>query len=197
MLPISIINVRRQEMSRNKDLIKLVDNEVLSAMVRKIYYQMNPYLNEHTLRLLAGSLADSLGYGGTKLVSQATGISSPTITSGRRELTGLLHQSAYAYSQSDEKDIVEAPPIDRIRRSGGGRKSSVSSDARIRAALLELIAPRTVENPETHEKRCDLSARQLARELQSQGFQISHTCVGLILKDFGYTTYSKKPLKSI
>ncbi|MDR1639665.1 MAG: hypothetical protein LBC41_14135 [Clostridiales bacterium] len=184
-------------MSRNKDLIKLVDNEVLSAMVKKIFYQMNPYLNEHTLRLMVGSLADALGYGGTKLVSQATGISPPTITSGRRELNGLLNQSAYAYSKdANAEETVTAPPVDRIRRSGGGRKSSVTSDERIRSALFDLIYPKTYEDPDTHEKRCDLSARQLARELQSKGFQISHTCVGMILKEFGYTTYVKKPTNS-
>lgn len=62
-------------------------------------------LNEKHRRWVAGLLSEVIGYGGTKWVSEVSGLDPKTIRRGRRDLdTGL-----------------EDVPSKRVRRSGGGR----------------------------------------------------------------------------
>jgi hypothetical protein len=60
-------------------------------------------LDERQRRLFAGLEAEKLGHGGHQRLSLITGLSVKTIARGRREL--------------DEPDVLE-----RIRKSGGGRR---------------------------------------------------------------------------
>ena len=65
--------------------------------------------NERLRRLLAGFLADQLGYGGVSRVACITGLDRRTITRGRSEL--------HAPDDSGTRHVGS-----RVRRSGGGRK---------------------------------------------------------------------------
>ena len=64
-------------------------------------------LDEQQRRWLAGAEAKRLGHGGTKRLSQITGLHVNTIRRGRRELHTNLEQR----------------PIERVRVKGGGRKA--------------------------------------------------------------------------
>jgi hypothetical protein len=88
-----------------------------------------PNLDERQRRLLAAAEARSLGYGGIRRVSRASGISHTTI---RRALEQL---------------DAPPPPTGHVRRPGGGRKRVRDKSPAILAALEGLIAPETRGDP--------------------------------------------------
>jgi len=54
--------------------------------INKRYQWLAPWLDERRLRLYVGAAALALGYGGPTVVSQATGVSRPTMMTGGKEL---------------------------------------------------------------------------------------------------------------
>ena len=78
-----------------------------SEDIREKFMRIAGHLDEKTKRLWCANEAISIGWGGITLVSQATGLSRMTITTGIQELTGGNDLSTTA-----------------IRRKGGGRKKS-------------------------------------------------------------------------
>jgi hypothetical protein len=77
---------------------------------KELHRQQNQFLerlDEQQRRWYVALEAKKIGHGGTKLMSQITGMHVNTIRRGRRELESNL----------------ENRPTDRIRASGGGRKS--------------------------------------------------------------------------
>lgn len=81
--------------------VELMISEPVEAHVKLVCGQ----LNEKHRRWVAGLLAEVVGYGGTKWVSDITGLDPKTIRQGRRDLqTGLTDD-----------------PQGRVRRAGGGR----------------------------------------------------------------------------
>src|ERR1700680_805419 len=92
--------------------------------IKHRYERVAGELNERTRRLLAASEAMGIGWGGVSVVSRATGLSRQVISQGIREL-----QEGAKVSEG------------RIRRSGGGRKSTVSKDPRLREDLERLVEP--------------------------------------------------------
>jgi Rhodopirellula transposase DDE domain len=95
-----------------------------------------------------------------------------THTIGRREL-GACQQAP----------LPEAKR--RIRHPGGGRKRLTAQDARVLQALDALVEPTARGDPVSPLRWTCKSTRKLEAELQSQGFHISHTKVGQLLKDLG------------
>src|ERR1700730_10812361 len=83
-------------------------------------------LNERTRRLVAASEAMALGWGGISAVSRATGLSRQAISQGIKEL------------QNGERSTEG-----RIRRTGGGRKTTVSKDPKLSEDLERLVEPVT------------------------------------------------------
>jgi DNA-binding phage protein len=69
-------------------------------------------LDERTRRLVAAAEALTLGWGGVSLAARATGFSRRTIQRGMQELQQPSQVSA-----------------GRVRKPGGGRKTTVSQDA--------------------------------------------------------------------
>ncbi|MDR1640609.1 MAG: hypothetical protein LBT59_13010 [Clostridiales bacterium] len=123
-------------MDTGKDIIKLVDNDILLRIVKQHYKIMNPFLNERSRRQYVAAFADVLGYGGAKLVSEATGVSKSVIVKGHKELLGLDNQTSNAElvragGDGDDDDKYGNDP-DRIRRLGGGRFKTVLVDEEIR-----------------------------------------------------------------
>lgn len=88
-----------------------------------------PCLDERQRRLLAAAEARSLGYGGIRRVSRASGLSHATIQKALKEL--------------------DAPPDPnrRARRLGGGRKKIHEKTPAILDTLEALIAPETRGDP--------------------------------------------------
>ena len=75
----------------------------LEEKIRIKYQSLGLMLNEKTRRIWAATEALALGYGGTSLVSRATGISRRAILVGSKEV-----------------ERGDAPEPGRIRRAGGG-----------------------------------------------------------------------------
>ena len=78
--------------------------------VKELHAQMNQFLSrldEQQRRWYAALEAKKLGHGGTKRMSQITGMHANTIRRGRREL----------------EEQLENCPDQRLRQVGGGRKS--------------------------------------------------------------------------
>jgi Rhodopirellula transposase DDE domain len=75
----------------------------------------------------------------------------------------------------------------QIRRSGGGRKPLVESDAGLMEALLALIEPSTRGDPESPLRWTYKSVRRLATELSAQGHPISRTVVCELLHELNFS----------
>mgnify|MGYP003790445565 FL=1 len=121
------------------------------------YDYINRFLNEKTRRLFLASEAKTIGWGGIEKVSRATGVSSDTISKGCKEL-------------EDEPEIIESG---KIRKSGGGRKKLVDTDATLLSDLDNLIEPTTRGDPESPLRWTCKSTRKLARELKNRLLAVS------------------------
>ena len=125
-------------------------------------------------RLFAANEAKVFGHGGITLAQKATGVARNSIKQGLKELS------------SKDKGLLSSPAT-RIRKVGGGRKASVKKDENLRVALENLVEPTTLGDPESPLRWTCKSLRQLESELRSQGFSVSHTSVGNLLKEMGYS----------
>src|SRR5262249_16134276 len=95
------------------------------AAIRARYDAVSPHLDEKGLRLFAASEARAAGRGGGWAGGgwEVTGMARSTIGRGLKELAA--------------NDA--APPEDRVRRTGGGRKRATAKQPSLVKALLELI----------------------------------------------------------
>ncbi len=143
--------------------------------VREKYIAIAEDLDERGRRRWAGAEARSLGWGGVSTVSEATGISDRTIRTGIKEL-----------------DNPNAAPSNKQRRSGGGRRSREIEQPKLIEALELLIEPDTRGDPCTPLRWTCKSTRTLARELTSQGYQISSTKIGQLLRVQGYSLQANR-----
>ena len=128
-----------------------------------------PHLNERSRRLLAAAEAEQIGYGGVSLVSRASGLSRVTIIKGIQELS------------------TPALPVERIRRSGGGRHSLVQHDPQLPTLLESLVEPLTRGDPESPLRWTCKSTRTLAGELTDRQHAISHEKVAQLLRGMNYS----------
>jgi transposase len=132
-------------------------------------------LNERTRRLVAASEALAMGWGGVSAVARATGLSRKAISHGIKEL--------------QEKGGTSAG---RVRRIGGGRKTTVSKDPSLVADLERLVEPLTRGDPESALRWTCKSVRKLAEELNQQGHQVSHQFVSELLHELGYSLQANR-----
>src|SRR5947209_3080521 len=132
-------------------------------------------LNERTRRLLAASEAMLIGWGGIATVSRATGLSPKAISQGIKQL-----QNGVRVSEG------------RIRRTGGGRKKTVTKDPQLCKDLEGLVEPVTRGDPESPLRWTCKSVRKLAQELNRQGHQISHQLVSELLHELGYSLQANR-----
>jgi transposase len=132
-------------------------------------------LDERGRRRWAATEARSLGRGGISAVAEATGMSGHTIRKGIAEL-----------------ECPEPLPPGRQRRSGGGRKRHVEVHPDLAGALDNLISPTTRGEPTNPLRYTCKSTTALANELRTQGFQISPSSVGRMLKELGYSLQANR-----
>jgi len=142
--------------------------------IRERYANIEWALNEKLRRLFAANEAKVFGHGGITLAQKATGVARNSIKQGIKELA------------SKKDGIVSSSPI-RVRKVGGGRKASVKKDKELLAALESLVEPTTLGDPESPLRWTCKSLRQLESELCSQGFSVSHTSIGNLLKEMGFS----------
>lgn len=129
--------------------------------------------DERLRRLYAASEAKAIGHGGITLVQKATGVARNSIKQGLKEL-------------SQQAEVEEVAP-QRIRLAGGGRKASIKKDKKLRVVLEKLIEPVTRGDPESPMRWTCKSLRQLESELRTQGYVVSHSSIGSLLKELGYS----------
>jgi len=125
------------------------------------------HLDEKTKRLFCATEANVLGHGGIKKVAQATKVSPKTISKGIKEL-----------KETNDLDKKEK----KIRKSGGGRKKAINKNPELEKCLLELVEPTVRGEPQSSLQWTTKSLRNLSKQLQEQGFDVSHVVVGDILK---------------
>jgi transposase len=135
-------------------------------------------LDERSRRLAAAAESLAIGRGGIAAVAQATGMSRPSIRLGLSEL----------------KQPAAHPP-NRIRRPGGGRKSTVSQDPELVRDLERLVEPVTRGDPESPLRWTCKSLRKLAAELGAMGHKTSHRMVGELLHHLGYSLQANSKTK--
>src|SRR5919198_611636 len=110
-----------------------MDKEALIARIRKRYTRAAETLDERGRRTLAAAEALTVGWGGVSVVARATGLSRATIGLGVKELRGTV--------------AVAAPG--RVRRVGGGRKTTVAKDPSVLANLERLVEPTAWGDPQS------------------------------------------------
>jgi transposase len=141
------------------------------AAVGRRFAAIAPFLDERQRRLWLGVEAREVGHGGVSAVARATGISRPTV--------------AKAVGELDEPG--EALTGGRVRRRGGGRKPAAVTDPGLAAALERLVDPATRGDPESPLLWTSKSTRELADTLGEADHHVSHTLVGRLLKQLGYS----------
>jgi transposase len=145
----------------------------IESAIRNRYLSLEWTLDERLRRLYAAAEAKALGHGGVTLVWKATGVAKGSIQQGLKELEQRV-------------DAVE-PNSQRIRKIGAGRKASVTNDAELLSALESLVEPVTRGDPESPLRWTCKSLRQLESELVAQGYTVSHSSIGGLLKGLGYS----------
>jgi hypothetical protein len=143
--------------------------------IREKYTALVEDLDERGRRRWAATEARSLGRGGVAAVAQATGISDRTIRNGICEL-----------------DDPNAVPLDRQRHAGAGRPCLEKQQIDLVMALESLVDAGTRGDPMSPIRWICESTRGLAKELQRQGYQISSTKVGQLLRGQGYSLQSNR-----
>src|SRR5688572_24917231 len=125
-----------------------------------------PHLNERQRRLALATEARLLGHGGVRAVARTAGVSETTVRKGVFEL------------EAGGEPLAEG----RVRRTGGGRKSSAKLDPGLTTALLALVEPDERGDPMSPLRWTTKSLRNLAQELTRQGHPVSAMTVGNLLK---------------
>jgi transposase len=143
--------------------------------IRDKYRAIVADLDERARRRWAAAEARSLGWGGVTAVAMATGISDRTIRNGIREL-----------------DDPSALPPDRQRTPGAGRRTREQEDPGLIEALEALMEPISRGDPMSPLRWTCKSTYVLADELTSQGFVVSSTKVGALLKSQGYSLQANR-----
>jgi hypothetical protein len=151
------------------------------AIIKDKFERLRPLMDEKLRRLWAASEAMALGWGGIRLVAQATGLSPNTIRQGRAELKA---------SPADMP--TDAENHQRIRRPGAGNKLTEVKDHGIVAALERLLADEVAGDPMSEQRWVRSSLRRLSQQLKEEGHQASTGTVSRLLKNMGFSLKANK-----
>jgi hypothetical protein len=135
---------------------------------------MRAALNERQWRLYLAVEAKKIGRGGISQVARAARTTRKTIRKGIAEIEG-----GHAYVAGD-----------RIRGSGGGRKSLSAQDPTLLADLEALLDPRG--DPMSLLKWTTKSISHLHQALHAQGHTIAETTIRRLLRAHDYTLQANK-----
>lgn len=144
---------------------------------------MMPLLDEYQRRMFLSLLTTNLGWGSASEISEFTGLSMTTLTKGKAEAKMLLR---------DPKARPKPKKDERIRAPGGGRKSKVSEDPRIREEILSILDGNIIGDPMSPITWTVKSSRTISDELKKRGFDVSHRIVREILKAEGFSLQQNK-----
>jgi hypothetical protein len=143
--------------------------------MRLRWEQSAPFLDERGRRLFAANEAQREGPGGVTALSKATGLARSTINRGLREL------------RSGRNEIGS-----RVRRPGAGRKSAVTHQPGLPAALERLIEDAIRGDPCSPLRWISRSQRHLVKALSALGFQVSQRVVANLLRELHYSCQANR-----
>jgi len=124
-------------------------------------------LSEKDRRHYAATEANKLGYGGVTYISKLLKCNHEVITRGKVEL-------------KQNTQILK----NRVRRTGGGRKSIIEMRPDIGETFLKVIDASTAGSPMDEDiKWTNLSQANIALKLKEKGFGVSITVVKQLLKN--------------
>ena len=121
-------------------------------------------------RLFAATEALAQGRGGVSATAIATGLARSTINRGIQEL------------RSGRNELGP-----RLRRRGAGRKSAVTQQPGLPAALEKLVEGAIRGDPCSPLRWVSRSQRHIVKELTALGFKVSQRVVGKLLRELGYS----------
>ena len=136
-----------------------------SERYKTIWDLLHDHIDEKDKRLLAAAMAQSLGYGGQKVICELTGVSQATVKYGVAQLTGDVPLD-----------------VERIRLSGGGRKTITEIYPDIEAELLKMVSDDSQGDPESPLLWTSKSTEHLAKALTEKGMHVSSVTVSKLLK---------------
>jgi hypothetical protein len=130
-------------------------------------------LNESQARVFVAQKAQEYGRGGINRLCELTRMLRPTIYKGTKELQA--------------KGRMSVVGIERIRRSGGGRKRVEEVDSRVRREISWILEESTAGDPMSLLKWTSKSTRMIAEELTRRGYPVNWVTVARCLHDMGYS----------
>lgn len=148
-------------------------------MLKTKISKMLPLLNERQKRLYLASEAEAIGHGGVLEVAKASKISRKTIIKGKKE-----------FGELSTNNRVGEKSVEWVRREGAGRKRINEKNPDLMEALERLLEPVTRGHPESVLKWTCLSTRSLAAALKKKGHGVSHTKIGELLSEAGFSLQS-------
>jgi len=156
----------------------MISTETKEA-IRIILTDMKPYLDEKQTRLLYGSAAKAIGYGGVTIINEITGSTRNRIYAGIDDLS----------AEDTEGHEIDGKADRRIRRPGGGRKSELEKNPQLYEKIEEIVTKSgdTYGNPEKPLRWTTWSLRKIAKELLEFGIKVSQNIVSRALEALGYT----------
>ena len=116
-----------------------------------------------------GSEAEALGRGGIAIIARISGKSRNTIVAGMKE-------------NNSGEDGTE-----RIRKTGGGRKSIEAKYPDISKEIERIVSDTTFGNPENPLTYTTKSTRKIQQILNDTKYEVGHDVVANILKELGYS----------
>ena len=129
------------------------------------------HLNEVDARHYVGLWALELGWGGISKVNKYTGKSMDTIRKGIQEI----------------KSGTNIKKEGRLRKAGGGRKTTVNKNPTIQREIECILEENTAGDPMSKLKWTNKSTYSIAQELKNKKQFISEDTIGRIIKKLGYT----------
>ena len=143
--------------------------------MRRRWHRAAAFLDERGRRLFAANEAQAQGYGGVSAAAAATGLARSSINRGVREL------------RSGRNDLGS-----RVRRAGAGRKSAVTHQPGLPAALEKLIEDAIRGDPCSPLRWVSRSQRHLVKALAAQGFKASQRVVANLLRELHYSCQANR-----
>ena len=170
-----------------------MENNALTKRIQTVVSM----LNERQKRIYLAAEAEALGWGGKGIVSEIAGVDKNTLTAGQKDLNRFREEDDYGVFLVNDIEGANGDGYVRTRSKGGGRKTIEQNQPGITKALLSLVENSTYGNPENPLSWTTKSTRNLADELNKQGYSISHMKVKTLLEQEGYTLQSNRKLEQV
>lgn len=165
-------------------------SEETKRAIESVLNTIIPILDEYQKRVLLGSVASALGYGGKAFVKNITGSSKDTIRNGVAESKEITQKIS-------DNQAVSHP--ERIRKPGGGRKSAKEKNPSLYDKIEKIINRDgdTYGDPEKPLRWTTWSLRKIADKLSEDGIAVSQNIVSRALDELGYSKQQNQKMQQV